>query len=73
MNPIKSKKFTEAIILIKILTDDSIVVVDSKTTVRFLDMQNFELLRGFKAKVHHLRYKNDVVAFSKNGNFFYKS
>ena len=70
MKAIRSKKFTEAIILIKILYDESMVVVDSKTTVRFLDMQKFDLLRGFKAKVNHLRYKNDVVAFSKNGNFF---
>jgi len=70
MKPVRSKKFTEAIILIKILDDESMVVVDSKTTVRFLDMQNFDILRGFKAKIHHLRYKADVVSFSNNGNFF---
>jgi len=70
MDVVKSKNFKEPIVLIKILDDGSLLVVDSKTTIRFLNKESLELIDGFKVNTNHLRYKNSVVAFSSNGDFF---
>lgn len=70
MVAVKEKKFGKAIILTKILDDDSLLVVDSTTTIRYLNKETLEVIKGFKANINHLRYKNSVVAFSSDGNFF---
>ena len=70
MKIIKSKNFKEPIILIKILDDGSLLVVDAKTTIRYLNKDNLELRNGFKANINHLRYRNSVVAFSSEGKTF---
>ncbi len=70
MNVIKSKNFKEPIVLTKILDDDTLLVVNSKTTIRYLNKDDLELINGFKANINHLRYKNSVVAFSSNGEYF---
>lgn len=70
MKPIKETNFNEAIVDIQLLDNDSIVVVDSNTTIRFLDKENFELTNGFKANIKHLRYKTKVVEFSPDGDYF---
>ncbi len=70
MKAIRTKNFKEPIILIKILNDDSLLVVDAQTTVRFLEKNSLELLNGFKGKINHLRYKTNVVSFSNDGAYF---
>lgn len=70
MKPTKKKNFKEAIILTKILDDGTLLVVDSQTTVRYLNKETLELVSGFKGKINHLRYKNNVVSFSSDGNYF---
>jgi len=70
MEVIRSKNFKEAIVQTQILDDGRLLVVDAKTTVRFLDIKTLELLDGFKANIHHLRYKNQVVKFSNDGKVF---
>jgi len=70
MEVIKSKNFKEPIILTKILDDGTILIVDSKTTIRYLDRKSLEVISGFKANIKHLRYKSSVVAFSANGEAF---
>ncbi|MCD6173874.1 MAG: hypothetical protein J7J96_08860 [Sulfurimonas sp.] len=70
MKFIKSKNFKEPIILTKILDDGSLLVVDSKTTIRYLDKETLELIDGFKVNINHLRYKSSVVAFSSDGKVF---
>ncbi|MEA2100286.1 MAG: hypothetical protein U9P72_09175 [Campylobacterota bacterium] len=70
MKAIRTKKFAEAIIFMKILEDESLLISDSKTTVRFFDKKNFQLLKGFKANIEHKRYKTDVISFTNNGSFF---
>lgn len=70
MDAIKTKNFKEAIILVKILDDDTLLVVDAKTTIRNLDKESLELINGFKANIHHERYKTSVVAFSSDGTRF---
>ncbi len=70
MKIIKSKNFKEPIILVKILDDGSLLIVDAKTTIRYLDKESLELRNGFKVGINHLRYKNNVVAFSSDGGAF---
>jgi hypothetical protein len=70
MKIIKNVNFTDAIIKIKILDNDSLLVVDSKTVVRYLNINTLETISGFKGNISHLRYKNQVIDFSSDGNYF---
>ncbi len=70
MNIIKNKNFAKAIIFTKILENGNVLVVDERTTIRILEKESLEVIDGFKANIYHLRYKNSVVAFSDNANFF---
>jgi len=70
MKVLKSKEFNKAIILIKILEDGRLLLVDSDTTVRFLEKDSLGIVGGFKAKIIHQRYKTNVVAFSPDAKFF---
>jgi hypothetical protein len=70
MEVLRSKNFKEAIVQTQILDDGRLLVVDAKSTIRYLDLQTLELLDGFKANIHHLRYKNRVVEFSSDGKYF---
>lgn len=70
MEVIKSKNFKYPIIQTQILDNGRLLIIDSKTTIRYLDMETLELLDGFKANINHLRYKNKVVRFSSDGKYF---
>ena len=70
MEVIKSKSVEKAIILMKLLEDGQLIVVDKNTTVRLFDKNTLELKNGFKVNIEHLRYKNSVVSFSNNGEYF---
>jgi hypothetical protein len=70
MKPVKKKNIIQPVILIKILDNSDLVVVDSNTVVRFYNKDNLEVLNGFKVNIKHQRYKNSVVSFSSDGNYF---
>lgn len=70
MEPIQTKRFNDAVIVLEILEDGRLLVVDSKTNIRYLGLETMEVEGGFKTGVHHERYANRVVSFSKNGAFF---
>ncbi|MBU1216179.1 hypothetical protein KJ870_06075 [bacterium] len=70
MTPIKKIKLNDAIILTKILDDGSLLVVDEYTTCKYYNLENLDVIGGFKANITHLRYKTDVVAFSSDGEYF---
>jgi len=70
MDPVKKKNIHEPVILIKRLTNGQLVVVDSHTTVRYLNIDTLEVINGFKANINHLRFKTDVVTFSSDGKYF---
>ena len=70
MKPLKIKKFSKPIIYSKYLNNETLLVVDKDTTVRYLDINTFDTLSGFKLNVKHTWYKNSVVSFSHNGTFF---
>jgi hypothetical protein len=70
MEPIESKHFNDPVIVLEILEDGRLLVVDSKTNIRYLKLETMETEGGFKTGVHHERYANRVVSFSKDGVFF---
>lgn len=70
MKILKSKSIKKPIISLKILDDKSLVVVDSETTIRYINKDSLEMLNGFKVNITHLRYKTPVFEFSNNGEYF---
>lgn len=70
MKIIKSKSVKKPIIALKILGDESLAVVDSESTVRFLEKETLEMQSGFKASILHQRYKTPVFELSHSGEFF---
>ena len=70
MEVVDSKNIKEPVILLKILNNNSLLVVDSQTTVRYFDSDTLSLLDGFKVKIHHPRFQEKVVAFSGDDAYF---
>ena len=70
MKIVKSKGLKKPIISLKILNDDTLLVVDSETTVRYVDRVSLEMISGFKANIHHKNYKTQVFDFSLDKNYF---
>ncbi len=70
MKVIRNQGFKKAIIVTKILEDKRLLVVDSDTTIRFMDKDSLKMLGGFKVNIHHESYKTNVVYFSNSGAFF---
>ena len=70
MKPVKQIKFDKAIIYTKFLNKKTLLVVDSYTTIRFLDIQSFKIREVIKVANTHYRYSTKVVVFSKNDEIF---
>jgi WD40 repeat protein len=70
MQAIKETNFKEAIIKIKVLDNGKLLIVDSRTIVRFLDIDTLKTMSGFKGGISHLRFKSQVVDFSNDASNF---
>ena len=70
MEAVKVKDIKEPVIVLKIMKNNTLLVVDSNTTVRYFDKYDLTLLSGFKANIVHKRYKTNVLAFSNNKEYF---
>ena len=73
MKPYKVEVFDAPIIFLKIVQDQTLLFVDSETTVRYSELETLKVVHGFKAKVMHscyLSYTPNVVDFSEDGNIF---
>lgn len=70
MEAVNNKNIKEPVILLKILKNNSLLVVDNNTTVRYFDTDTLSLINGFKANIHHRRYKARMLAFSDNDESF---
>jgi len=69
MEPVNSKSIAEPVALLQILNDNTLLVIDANTTVRYFKHDSLKLFSGFKVGIHHERYKSSVVAYSKNGEY----
>ncbi|MEA1956016.1 MAG: hypothetical protein U9N02_05940 [Campylobacterota bacterium] len=70
MREIKQTNFKYPIVLIKILNDGRLLIVDNKTTVRYLNKEKLQITSGFKVGIDHERFKQKVVAFSGDASKF---
>ncbi len=70
MEIVNSKSLKLPIVSIKILEDGTLLVVDSETTVRYMNKVTLEMVNGFKVNIIHPRYKTQVVDFSNDGAYF---
>ncbi|MDA7816689.1 hypothetical protein N9A28_00690 [Sulfurimonas sp.] len=70
MENIKQTNFDEAIISIKILDESTLLVVDSKTSVRYLDKDTLKVKSGFKVNISHDRFETTLVDFTLNADSF---
>ena len=70
MDIVNSKSIKLPVVSLKILNDGTLVVVDSETTVRYMNKNTLDMISGFKVNIKHLRYKTQVVEFSANGEYF---
>jgi len=69
MKPIKKLNIKKPVILIKVLDNSALAVVDSQTTVRYFNTEDYSIISGFKLGVNHLRYKTDMVAISNDAEY----
>ncbi|OHE09321.1 MAG: hypothetical protein A2513_04110 [Sulfurimonas sp. RIFOXYD12_FULL_33_39] len=69
MDYIKNSKFEKAVIDIKILGDNYLLVSDSATTIRYLDYETLEIKNQLKANAVHERYVNNVVYLSPDADY----
>jgi len=69
MNPTKKKNYNKAIILSKVLDNDNIVIVDSDTTIKYLNKETLETLQNFEIDIKHQGYKNSVVSVNRDGKY----
>lgn len=70
MEVVKSKSVVKPIILLKYYPEDNtLLVIDNETTIRFLDNDTLSVTDGFKAGVKHQNYRSNVVAFSQDKHY----
>ena len=69
MKPINNVNFNIPIIYLTVLSDGRLVVIDSKTTIHFLNNETFHLCGGFKGNIPHKGYKQNVVSFSSDSKY----
>ena len=65
----KNKVLDDAIVYTKCLDDSSLVVVDSNTTIRYLDKDTLSVVNGLKLKIEQKYYKNSVISFSDDAQY----
>ena len=69
MKLLHSKSIVKPVILLQIISDQTLVAIDSETTVRYFHHESLKVSGGFKVKIEHERYKTRVVAYSQNGEY----
>ena len=63
------KIFSDPIIYTRKLTNTTWVVIDSESTIRYLDGATLAVVGGSKVGIKHNWYKNSVVSFCENGHY----
>ncbi|MEA3228285.1 MAG: hypothetical protein U9P38_04345 [Campylobacterota bacterium] len=64
MTSLKTLNIKKPIIFLKLLENRELIVVDSQTTVRYLEIDRLKVRYGFKLAIEQKYYKNRVIDFS---------
>ncbi len=70
MKAIKQVDLKKVVILTQLLDNAKLLLVDSDTTIRYLNKDTLKVEGGFKAKIAHNSFICDVVAFSGDAKIF---
>jgi hypothetical protein len=70
MKPTSKLNFGKAVILSKVITDKTLAVVDSDSTIHFLNIETLKTLKSVEFGIKHKRYKESVVAISSDAKHF---
>ncbi|QOY53257.1 hypothetical protein [Candidatus Sulfurimonas baltica] len=70
MLPVKSSSFSEAVVYTKIIDENRVLVVDSSTTMHYLDINTLNVKSAIKCNIVHFRYSSNVFGFSSNAKYF---
>jgi hypothetical protein len=66
----KTIHYSQPILLCQFLNEKRLLLVDASTTIRYVDLESFDLLGGFKVNIQHPRHTSKVLAFSADGAYF---
>lgn len=67
MEVFKSHSVTKPVVLLKLYKEDNtLLVIDDETTIRFFNNETLSLIDGFKAGIEHKSYRTNVVAYSED-------
>ena len=70
MEALLSKSFAKPIITLKLYPEDNtLLVIDNDTTIRFLEKDTLSLVDGFKAGIFHQNFKGQIVDYSNDKTF----
>ena len=70
MKPVKDYSFDKAIIYTKIIDNEILLVVDSNTSIKYLNIESLRENGSFKANITHSRYIPKIIDFSSDGEKF---
>jgi len=70
MKPVKDYSFDKAIIYTKIIDNEILLVVDSNTSIKYLNIESLRENGSFKANITHSRYIPKIIDFSSDGTIF---
>jgi hypothetical protein len=70
MEVLKLINIKNPVVQMKMLTDGSMAVIDSQTTLRLLSVDDYKVIGGFKSNVHHARRSGFVADVGSTGEYF---
>jgi len=69
MEVVKLLNIKVPILQIKTLSNGSLAIIDSNTTVRIVSIEDYKVIAGFKSNIHHERTSGAIVDISLLGDY----
>ncbi len=69
MDTVKLLNIKVPILQIKMLQNGNLAIVDAQTTVRFISMDDYKVIGGFKSSIHHERVSGPIVDVAFKGDY----
>lgn len=69
MKPLKSLNVKECITALKVLDNGHFSIMDTNTSVRICDLNDYKVVGGFKSNITQERHSGHIMCTSKDGRF----